>query len=125
MVGKAPAAPTPAGGFIFNNGSPKRHPPEQASQPDAEQNAGNHKDNRDRDGVFGWFIVFLLRVGHLRQSSSVSRFTAGDLWILELIQSGDRPERYGDSLAFRDDAPPSLDHSVAYSGSASPLGIRA
>jgi ABC transporter substrate binding protein len=37
---------------------------------------------------------------HRRQSSSASRFTAGAFGFLLLIQCGDRPERYCESLRF-------------------------
>ena len=40
------------------------------------------------------------QVTHLRHSSSASRFTAGDAGFLILIQSFDRPKRYGESRRF-------------------------
>jgi hypothetical protein len=41
-----------------------------------------------------------MSVGHLPQSSSSSRFTAGAAAFLILSQSGERPERYIESLRF-------------------------
>ena len=45
-----------------------------------------------------------MSAGHLPQSSSASRFTAGAFAFFILSQSGERPERVTESLRFENDA---------------------
>src|ERR1700730_18090536 len=61
-------------------------------------NCGCFGHGRDCGGYL--LRVLPLMVGHCPQSSSASRVTAGACGFLLLIQSGERPERYRESLRF-------------------------